>query len=129
MDQVLDSEQLARFVFYRDHVRSGGEIKPDAFIPHPYDDLSVTRHDSLSQVELWGRGEAISKSRERPLVGLADVKAVAVRGAGLEPKPDPTPGDPQHAIILGWPSGKPNQKHQAQLLAKAAVFSKKPEIL
>ncbi len=118
---IPNPELLSRFIFFRDHVRASGEVKADAFIPHPYTDLSVTRHAKLTSDEVWRRGEAVSVARARPLVARADLSAGAVRGAGLEPQPDPTKEDPEHAVIVGWPSGKPLQKSQAQLLAKAAV--------
>jgi len=125
-ERIDDAERLARFVFRRDHVRADSTVKPDAFIPHPHADCSVTRHTGISELGLWDRGEAVGAMRNLPLRGRADVTALAVRGAGLEPETAPREGNPQHANIVGWPAGKPNQKHQAQLLAKAAAYAAWP---
>lgn len=43
--EVGPDEALARFVLHGSHIRRSNQtVKPDAFIPHPYRDLSVTRH-------------------------------------------------------------------------------------
>jgi len=86
----------------------------------------VTRHAALNEGEIWDRGEGVARTREIPLLGRADVAAQAVRGAGLDAVPAPQADNPEHANIVGWPSGKPNQKHQAQLLAKEAAYAAKP---
>lgn len=125
-DAIPDIELLARFVLFDAHIRASGEVKPDAFIPHPYAELSVTRHATLSSAELWTRGEAVATQRGRPLRARADVSAGAVRATGLEVQSDPVPENPEHALILGWPSGKPAQKIQAQLLAKLAATCRPP---
>jgi hypothetical protein len=124
---IPDPELLSRFVFFGDHIRSTGEVKADAFIPPPSLDLSVTRHDKLSSHEVWVRGEAVAIQRDRPMLARADLPASAVRGSGLEPKPEPTTENPEHAVIVGWPPSKPLQKSQAQLLARAAVCLKRAE--
>ena len=49
---VLDDESLARFIFQRNYIRSDQTVKPNAFIPHPWPDLSVTRHFGLTEEEL-----------------------------------------------------------------------------
>lgn len=128
---IGDDEPMARFVFRRELVRANGEVKPEVFMPHPYIDCSVTRHASLHEVDIWQRGQSVENQRKRGqpgivLLGRADIKGLPVRGAGLDPVPDPTAENPQHANIRGWSSGKPNQKHQAQLLVKSAMYVPKP---
>jgi hypothetical protein len=123
---LADGEQLARYIFRREHIRSQtGEVKPDAFMPHPHRDCSVTRRATLSEMQVWERGEGVAAQRKLPLVGRADVTAGSVRGAGLTPVPDPVEGNPEHANIIGWPAEKAAQKQVAQLLVKSAAYKPK----
>lgn len=64
--QVADDETLARYILQRSHIRgSDHPVKPDAFIPHPYTDLSVTRHLMATESELWGPVSTSLNSAER----------------------------------------------------------------
>ncbi|MDR5729830.1 MAG: hypothetical protein RB191_20650 [Terriglobia bacterium] len=126
---VGPNEQLARFVFYKGWIRSSDStIRPDAFIPHPHHDLSVTRHNDLSGQQLWDIGRNIAISRQKPLLGRADVSAATVRCQSLEIAPDPVHDNPNHAIISGWPADKAAQKSIAQQLAEASTFRKPASI-
>ena len=54
---VAAEELLARYVLQGSHVRNSNQtVKPDAFIPHPYSDLSVTRHLQATADEIWAAG-------------------------------------------------------------------------
>ncbi|OLE55633.1 MAG: hypothetical protein AUI36_16825 [Cyanobacteria bacterium 13_1_40CM_2_61_4] len=54
---ISADEWLARFILFKNWIRSSDQtVKPDAFIPHPYPDLSVTRHKDLSIQNLWQIG-------------------------------------------------------------------------
>ena len=56
-------ERPARFVLFSRWIRRSGNtetVKADAFIPHPYPNLSVTRHLLLSEQAC---GESAMKSR------------------------------------------------------------------
>jgi len=45
---VSEDEWMARFILFSDWIRkSGPSVRPDDFIPHPYPNLSVTRHKDL----------------------------------------------------------------------------------
>ena len=122
---IRPKEQLARFIFYKGWIRSSDStIRPDAFIPHPYPDLSVTRHNDLSEQQLWAIGQNIAISRQKPLLGRADVFACAVTSQSLEIAPDPVDDNPNHAVIFGWPADKAAQKSIAQQLAEASTFRK-----
>jgi hypothetical protein len=126
---VQDSETLVRFITSSRWFRPGDEtVRPDAFIPHPYPDLSVTRHNGLSEPQIWEIGQRIVDVQpQRPnLHGRADVNAGRVRETHLEIEPQPEATNPNHAIIVGWPSDKPSQKSLAQQLAVAAQFKRKP---
>jgi hypothetical protein len=117
---VSDEEQLARFILRRNQIRSDQTVKPDAFIPYPWPDLSVTRHLGLSESELWSIGETTADERPATLYGRADVQASTFRKQSLILSPTQTPKN--HVNIGGWPSDKPAQKIIAQEIAAEAIF-------
>jgi len=121
---VSDEECLARFILFQKWVRTDQTVRPDAFIPHPYPDLSVTRHTELSNAELWQVGQRIANNRSRTLYGRADIQALEVKKRSLCIQPTLTPKN--HANINGWPVDKPAQKMIAQELAAVASFTSKP---
>lgn len=126
---IGDAERLARFILFRRHVRADGSVKPDAFMPPPNLELSVTRRGDASGHDLWERGAAVAEQRQRTLVGRADIDAVAVRARPpLDVVPAPLPEDPGHAHIVGWPppAEKGQQKMLAIDLAAAAEFLPAP---
>src|SRR4051794_5566723 len=58
---VAGIEVVARYVVFSKWVRSSdGTVKPDAFIPHPFPDLSVTRHLSATEQEVWSVGRIVA---------------------------------------------------------------------
>ncbi len=126
---VAADEWLARFILFSRWIRSSGQIqtvKPDAFIPHPYPDLSVTRHTGLSVKDLWRIGQAVADARPATLYGRADITAAEIRRQKLDVEPKPVPENLNHANITGWPSDKPSQKSFAQELAAVARYVPKP---
>lgn len=129
MTGVEDNEWLARFVLFSKWVRGSGPdktIRPDAFIPHPYPDLSVTRHKNLSAQELWRVGRNIAELRPATLYGRADIYTAEVRQQSLDVEPRPVANNPNHATVIGWPTDKPAQKIVAQELAARACFVPMP---
>ena len=124
---VEDSELLARFITSSNWFRSSNQtVKQDAFIPHPYPDLSVTRHESLSEQEIWQLGQEVADARPATLHGRADIFAAAVRNNKLTVEARPVPENLRHACVLGWPADKPAQKILALELASVAQFVPKP---
>jgi hypothetical protein len=123
---VATEEVVARYVLFRGHVRADKTVKPDAFIPHPHRDLSVTRHYQATEAELWEVGENVAANRRLTLHGRADVRVEVIRGQSLEVVPDPIPGNPNHANMKEWPAEKSAQKIIAAELAKAAIFLSSP---
>lgn len=120
---VDDDEILARFILQRSHVRADQKtLKADPFIPHPYDDLSVTRHRDASEAEVWSLGEQVSQQCQKTLRGRADVKTMTFRAKVLIVRPDPLIENPNHANVSRWPEGKPMQKMLALEIAAAAEF-------
>lgn len=120
---VADKEILARFVLFSGWLRSGNRVKPDAFMPPPNLELSVTRHLGLSQDDLWQIGHGIAEMRpDAKLHGRADITADIARKQSLDVKPTPQPDNHNHANIVGWPNEKSAQKIKAQEISAAAQF-------
>jgi hypothetical protein len=124
--QVPDDEMLARFILQSNHYRADGTVKPDAFVPYPLPDLSVTRHIRLSEEQLWENGQAVAADVSKPLYGRADLRAVAFTSVRLTVRPAPVEKNPNHANVSGWPTEKPEQKSKAQEIAANAAFVKVP---
>ena len=120
---IHPDELLARFIFYRRYFRDDNTIRPEAFIPHPYNDLSVTRHLNLNESQLRDIGESVALESDKTLHGRADITAKVVSNLTLSTNPDPTPNNPNHAIIIGWPEEKSKQKTVAQLIAASISSS------
>lgn len=119
---VSADEQLARFILFSKWLRSDETVRPEAFMPHPYIDLSVTRHQALSEHEIWEIGQSVSGLRGATLYGRADIRASDVLRQSLDVKSAPVPNNPNHANIIGWPEQKPAQKVIALQLAAAAKY-------
>ncbi len=120
-------EIVARYILFSKHIRPSNQtVKPDAFIPHPYPDLSVTRHLMANEVELWQVGVRVAAERSLTLHGRADVSVGIVRGQNLEILPDPIEGNPNHSNVRKWPPEKHEQKIIALELSKDSVFRPTP---
>lgn len=117
---IEDNERLARFIFYKRYVREDSTVRPDAFIPHPYPDLSVTRHLQVSESQLWEIGWRVARQARKTLHGRADVQAFVFQQQELRVVAAPLPDNPNHANVVGWPAEKPAQKIIAQQIAAAA---------
>lgn len=125
--EVADEESLARYILFSNWIRNSDQtVKPDAFIPHPYPDLSVTRHLNLAEDALWKAGQDVAGARGKTLYGRADIYAAAVRKQLLKVEPAPVQNNPNHANIVGWPTGKPAQKIIALQLVADSVYRAKP---
>lgn len=120
---VPPDETLARFILQSSHIRKGDNtVRPEAFIPHPYEDLSVTRHLGLSQTEIWTVGEDVARQTGKKLHGRADNQASCYLDQALQVLPDPTPNNPNHANVVGWPPEKAMQKIIALEIAARSSF-------
>ena len=121
--EVVDDETLARFVLFKRHFRSSDQtVKPDAFIPHPRTDLSVTRHKGISERELWRIGRAVASERQKTLFGRADTHARNIRDQGLDVESSPIQRNKNHADVINWPIEKSHQKRLAQEIAATASY-------
>lgn len=110
-------ELLARFILYRGYFRADNTVKPDAFIPYPYPDLSVTRHLELNEEQLKNIGLSIASQQSKILHGRADILTSVVTKLSLTVVPAPTHDNSNHANITGWPIEKSEQKSIAQQIA------------
>lgn len=131
--KVDNGEITARFVVSKRHVnRQTGTLKADAFVPHPYVKLSVTRLIQITDEEVWGVGQAVAAAREPPrtLYGRGDVLASTYRSQpNIDVVADPVDGNPNHANVTGWPSADEEtaQVMIAKEIAAVAKFVAVPE--
>ena len=131
---VDSNERLSRFVLSKRHVNQEKQmLKADAFVPHPYEELSVTRDRQANDDEIWSVGRGISAersmtlNREVRLIGRGDAIAASYQKESLKVLKDPVLGNPNHVNVSDWPSDKPRQKLVALEIAKVATFVATPE--
>ena len=101
-------------------------------MPHPYEELSVTRLIQITDDEVWRVGQAVAAARTPPrtLYGRGDVLAATYRSQpNLDVVADPVEGNPNHANVTGWP---PADDETAQIMiakeiAAVAKFVPLPE--
>lgn len=123
---VSSDESVARYVLFSAHIRrSDGTLKPDAFIPPPDLELSVTRHLAATEAEIWQLGEDVARQRERTMYGRGDLGVGVCHAQQLAVRAASIAGNPNHAHILDWPTDKPTQKIIALELAAACRFVEK----
>ena len=122
MQPVTPDEQLARYILQNSHIRQDHTLRADLFIPHPYPDLSVTRHLTLTAPEIWFAGEEVALQTGKTLKGRGDTKAQIYLGQKLRILADPVPGNPNHANVINWPADKPSQKILALEIAAQSTF-------
>lgn len=124
---VAAGEQLARYVLFSKHVRSSDNtVRPEAFMPHPRSELSMTRHREATNEELWGEGMRVSALRLLELYGRADVSEAAFSAEDLKVIAKPIAENPNHADAVGWPADKPAQKIKALQMAHKANYLHAP---
>lgn len=126
-DPILPEEVLARYIVFSRWFRQDKTVKPDAFMPpeNPLE-LSTTRHLNLSENEIWNIGNKVVAGQSRNLHGRADIEVFHVTSQLLSAVPAPTPENPNHANIIGWPDRKDARKLVALELARTARFFANP---
>lgn len=124
------NEMLARFVLSRRHINQQSHtVKADAFVPHPYDELSVTRHLAAVDQEIWSVGEDVAAARQPPksLYGRGDVLAATYLGQQLDVIAEPVVGNPNHVNVCRWPADdRAAQFLIAKEIAAVAKYIPKP---
>lgn len=124
---VSNDELLTRFIVASSHIRpSTNTVKPDAFVPHPRFELSLTRLRDASVEELWQEGERVAAIRSKPLYGRADVSVGAFQAEMLDVVAKPIPENPNHADAVQWPNEKAAQKMKAIEIAGKSTYIAKP---
>ncbi|MDO3378549.1 hypothetical protein [Geoalkalibacter halelectricus] len=119
---VGDEEWLSRYILQKSHVRHDKTLRPDPFIPHPYADLSVTRHLGLGDKELWGIGEDVAGQIGKSLYGRAENQVKTFERHHLAVVSAPVEGNPNHANVTRWPADKPSQKIIAMEIAAESSY-------
>ena len=123
---VEDDELLARFLVNKDDFRADKTVRPRAFLPFSYVELSVNRHRDSNEQELWEIGQQVALLRDRTLHGRTDILASDCRIEPLDVKAHPLakPKDPidnpNHANVVDYPAAKEDQMSLAQKLADKA---------
>ena len=121
--RIADDEKLARFILFSKLIRRSDQtVRPDAFIPHPYEELSVTRHRRLSDKKLWDIGKSVARKRPSKLYGRADIQAFQARKQNIDVVPRPLWRNRNHACLVGWPLERAEQKAIAQEIVASASF-------
>jgi hypothetical protein len=99
------------------------------FVPHPHEELSVTRDRDATEDEVWNAGFEVARQRSESgprtftLHGRGDALAATYHDQNLQTLPDPVPGNPNHVNVTGWPKDdKAKQKLIALEIAKVAKF-------
>jgi len=109
---------LARFIFNSDEKRDDGNVNHKLFMPYKWTELSVNRHREVSVEETWAIGFDIAIQRSKVPYGLANIRASSCCHSTLRVVPDPIlPNNPNHANIIGYPTGKEDQMALAKVLA------------
>jgi len=139
---IESNEELSRCIVFSKHVRSPtgsdkteGRVKPNAFVPHPYDDLSVNRHLQSTDDDVWELCRQVAQQLKKTLYGRATVNASDFQSRKLRVQPDPIRSEnsdgllpnPNHAIVVGWPEEKSAQLAIAQDIADACRFFEPPQ--
>jgi hypothetical protein len=126
---ITSNEDVARFILSASHIRSSdGTVKPDAFIPHPRPELSLTRLRDATEQEIWQEGRRVANLRLKTLLGRADVRVAAFTEASLTVVAKPLAENPNHADAVGWPDDKPSQKMKAILVSRQSRFTATPAL-
>ncbi len=122
------NEKLSRFVLSSRHFRKdAGTVKADAFVPHPYEELSVNRDLGATDDETWAIGRAVANGQKKTLYGRGDVISATYHSQKLKTIEAPVLGNPNHVNVIGWNrDDKPSQKLIAQEIAAVAKFVKPP---
>lgn len=117
------SEMLAHYLFRKELRQEDNTVKTEAVMPFPHESLSATRHQGLTDEEVWESGTVVANKQGRTLMGRADFKRLDLP-KWLDALPEEPPRN--HVEIVGWPSERSAQMAQALLLAGACVGRRLP---
>lgn len=103
---IEPNEPLARFITDKKNIRATGEVKPNAFSPHPQRrDLSVYRTKEISEHEIWHLSDRFCTATrpEKPAIARAEIPVELPHIHRLQLVADGEP-HPRHINIEGWPT-------------------------
>ena len=122
--RISPSEPISRFIFSREHVKTG-RVSSAAFVPSMKTlDVSVYRTSGCGERRIWLLGDlfvAAKRKDNRGILGRADLASQLIFNEGLVIIPETSP-HPRHANVTNWPSDKPQQKIKAMALATGATL-------
>jgi hypothetical protein len=122
--RVSPSEPISRFIFSREHVKTG-RVTFAAFMPSTKTlDVSVYRTSRCGERKIWLLGDlfvAAGRKDNRGILARADLTSQLAFHEGLDIIPTPSP-HPRHANVTNWPSDKPQQRIKAMALAIGATL-------
>lgn len=130
---VGSNERLSRFVLSKRHLNRQDPqnilLKGDAFVPHPHEELSVTRDLVATEDEIWAAGRDVAEKRGQTLYGRGDAIAATYHSQKLKTIKAPVDGNPNHVNVTDWPSAddKPAQMQVALEIAAVAKFVPTPQ--
>lgn len=101
--ELLPSDRIARFLYSRRQFSSTG-VKPGAFDPTPYDELSCAHISGLSEVSVWAMARLTLSARpgRNRVYARAELDVARIRQQGLRAIRDDV-SFPGHTTVLGWP--------------------------
>src|SRR5688572_2025195 len=116
MPEVADTEPLVRFLLERNSFSVDDErVKYPAFMPSRQGKTSVYRILGLTDGSIWETGTEVSKARDKPLYGRAEIAASIPMALALTIIPSEPPE--HHANIEGWSEVKSLRQLRATQLA------------
>lgn len=124
---VRATERISRFILSRSHYSAENQrVKYGAFMPSPSKQVSVYRTSSIDESTIWQIGSRhVAEPMGKKLYARGDVGALVIFDKRLNVVAAPSPHK-LHANIMGWPSGKDEQKMLAVELANAAALRTTP---
>ena len=127
--ELTPGERISRFMFGDRHYSAKKRLlKPGAFNPSPYDELSVGHTTGLDTAQIWQLGEVVRAHTKSPtLYARADLDVAHVLEQKLKAVRDDQDYE-RHTNVIGWPvvadddAKKRLWKHIASELADKATL-------
>lgn len=124
---VENHERLSRFFFFSKwFTPSTKRISPNAFVPHPYINLSVSCTQGLTEAEIWETGKVTQNLLREPrkLYARGDISTKHILTERLQLIRDDKPL--YHANISNWPEDREIQREIAVRIVAQASLSMNP---
>jgi hypothetical protein len=124
------SEMVARFIYSSGRISvTKGRIKPPAFDPSPYAELSVVHSSNLLDSEVWETGllTLSSQSGRSTIYGRADIPVKALTDQALKAILDNKPF-PRHTSVIGWPNSLDENERKSLTKLICLRLSEDPSI-